>query len=61
MPPNFTSSTLPDLQRLRSGYLAERKMKIPKKRPPSHPAEVLLKHFLEPMGISQREVADNKA
>lgn len=33
-------------------------MRVPKKRPPSHPGEVLLKDFLEPMGISARELAD---
>lgn len=33
-------------------------MKIPKYRPPSHPGTLLLKDFLEPMGITQRELAD---
>lgn len=33
-------------------------MRVPKYRPPSHPGEILLKDFLEPMGISQRELAD---
>ncbi|MFH7024022.1 MAG: HigA family addiction module antitoxin [Heteroscytonema crispum UTEX LB 1556] len=33
-------------------------MRIPKNRPPSHPDEILLKDFLEPMEISQRELAD---
>ncbi len=33
-------------------------MKIPKYRPPSHPGEILLKEFLEPMGITQRQLAD---
>jgi antitoxin HigA-1 len=33
-------------------------MRIPKYRPPSHPGEILLKDFLEPMGISQRQIAD---
>ena len=33
-------------------------MKIPKYRPPNHPGEILLKDFLEPMGITQRQVAD---
>ncbi|MFN6539235.1 MAG: HigA family addiction module antitoxin [Nostoc sp. EkiNYC01] len=32
--------------------------RVPKNRPPSHPGEILLKDFLEPMGISQRELAD---
>lgn len=35
-----------------------RGMRLPKKRPPSHPGEVLLKDFLEPMGISQRQLSD---
>lgn len=30
---------------------------IPKKRPPTHPGEMLLKEFLEPLGISQLELA----
>jgi antitoxin HigA-1 len=33
-------------------------MRLPKYRPPSHPGEILLKDFLEPMGITQRELAD---
>jgi addiction module HigA family antidote len=33
-------------------------MKVPKYRPPSHPGEILLKDFLEPMGITQRHLAD---
>ncbi len=33
-------------------------MRVPKNRPPSHPGEILLKDFLEPMVISQRELAD---
>jgi addiction module HigA family antidote len=33
-------------------------MRIPKKRPPTHPGEILLKDFLEPMGISQTELAE---
>lgn len=31
---------------------------IPTHRQPTHPGEMLLKEFLEPMGISQRELAD---
>ncbi|MEM7717025.1 MAG: HigA family addiction module antitoxin [Cyanobacteria bacterium P01_A01_bin.68] len=31
---------------------------IPKYRPPTHPGEILLKDFLEPMGITQRQLAD---
>jgi len=30
---------------------------LPKKRRPTHPGEMLLKEFLEPMGISQAEFA----
>lgn len=33
-------------------------MKIPKYRPPTHPGKILLKDFLEPMGITQRQLAD---
>ena len=33
-------------------------MRVPKYRPPSHPGEILLKDFLDPMGITQRELAD---
>jgi len=33
-------------------------MKIPKYRPPTHPGQILLKDFLEPMGITQRQLAD---
>jgi addiction module HigA family antidote len=28
---------------------------LPKKRPPTHPGQMLLKEFLEPMGITQKE------
>jgi len=28
---------------------------LPKKRPPTHPGEMLLKEFLEPMGMTQKE------
>ena len=30
---------------------------LPKKRPPTHPGEMLLKDFLEPMGMTQVELA----
>jgi addiction module HigA family antidote len=30
---------------------------LPKHRPPTHPGEILLKEFLEPLGISQVELA----
>jgi addiction module HigA family antidote len=30
---------------------------LPKKRPPIHPGQMLLKEFLEPMGITQKEFA----
>ncbi len=32
-------------------------MKIPKYRPPTHPGEMLLKEFLEPMQITQQALA----
>ena len=32
-------------------------MRIPQKRQPTHPGEVLLKEFLEPMGLSQIQFA----
>jgi antitoxin HigA-1 len=38
--------------------IEKKSMKIPKYRPPSHPGEILLKEFLEPMGITQRQLAD---
>lgn len=31
--------------------------RLPTKRPPTHPGEMLLKEFLEPLGISQTEFA----
>lgn len=33
-------------------------MRVPKYRPPSHAGEILLKDFLEPIGITERELAD---
>ncbi len=30
---------------------------LPKKRPPTHPGEMLLKEFLEPLDVSQKEFA----
>ncbi|MEA5503328.1 HigA family addiction module antitoxin [Halotia wernerae UHCC 0503] len=32
-------------------------MRFPKHRPPTHPGETLLKDFLEPLAISQAELA----
>lgn len=32
--------------------------RIPENRPPTHPGEMLLKEFLEPMDMSQRELAE---
>lgn len=32
---------------------------LPKKRPPTHPGEMLLKEFLQPMGISQKDFANH--
>ncbi|MEM9275948.1 MAG: HigA family addiction module antitoxin [Cyanobacteria bacterium P01_F01_bin.143] len=34
-------------------------MKIPKYRPPTHPGEMLLKEFLEPMQITQQTLAQS--
>ncbi|MBR8836838.1 MAG: HigA family addiction module antidote protein [Stigonema ocellatum SAG 48.90 = DSM 106950] len=33
-------------------------MRIPKHRQPTHPGEILLKDFLEPMGITQAALAE---
>lgn len=33
-------------------------MRIPKNRQPTHPGEILLKDFLEPMGITQAALAE---
>ncbi len=33
-------------------------IRIPTKRPPTHPGEMLLEEFLNPMEITQRELAD---
>ncbi|MFP5344570.1 MAG: HigA family addiction module antitoxin [Gammaproteobacteria bacterium] len=30
---------------------------LPKKRPPTHPGEMLLKEFIEPLGMSQKAFA----
>ena len=32
---------------------------LPKKRPPTHPGEMLLKEFLEPMQVTQKEFANH--
>lgn len=32
--------------------------RLPENRPPTHPGEMLRKEFLEPLGMSQRELAD---
>lgn len=32
---------------------------LPKKRPPTHPGEMLLKDFLEPMGLTQKQLAQH--
>jgi antitoxin HigA-1 len=34
-------------------------IRIPTHRPPTHPGEMLLEEFLHPMGITQKELADN--
>ncbi|MBT97379.1 MAG: addiction module antidote protein, HigA family [Dehalococcoidia bacterium] len=33
-------------------------VRIPSDREPTHPGEMLVKEFLEPMGITQRDLAD---
>ncbi len=33
-------------------------IRIPRDRPPTHPGEVLLEEFLNPMAITQRQLAD---
>ncbi len=33
-------------------------VRVPTKRPPTHPGEMLREEFLIPMGISQRDLAD---
>jgi addiction module HigA family antidote len=33
-------------------------IRIPSHRPPSHPGEVLLHDFLKPLGLTQRQLAD---
>lgn len=45
-------------EELISDHVARKtKVRIPKNRAPSHPGEILLKDFLEPMNISQRELS----
>ncbi|MCZ2357723.1 MAG: HigA family addiction module antidote protein [Bacteroidia bacterium] len=34
-------------------------VRVPTHRIPTHPGEMLLEEFLDPMGISQRDLADN--
>ena len=34
-------------------------IRIPTNRTPTHPGEMLLEEFLMPMGLTQRELADN--
>ena len=34
-------------------------MRIPKKRAPSHPGDILLNDFLAPMGVSQRQLSES--
>lgn len=33
-------------------------VRVPTHRPPTHPGEMLLEEFLNPMGLTQRELAD---
>jgi addiction module HigA family antidote len=32
---------------------------LPTKRPPTHPGEMLLKEFIEPMGITQKDLCEH--
>lgn len=32
---------------------------LPKKRPPTHPGQMLLHEFLEPLGLTQKEFAEH--
>ena len=34
-------------------------VRVPTHREPTHPGEMLLEEFLKPMGISQRDLANN--
>ncbi len=34
-------------------------VRVPSHRPPTHPGEMLLEEFLNPMEITQKELADN--
>ena len=34
-------------------------VRVPTSRTPTHPGEMLLEEFLNPMGITQRDLADN--
>ena len=34
-------------------------MRVPTHRPPTHPGEMLLEEFLNPMGITQRQLAQS--
>ena len=34
-------------------------MTLPKKRKPTHPGEMLLEEFLNPMGLTQRQLAEH--
>lgn len=34
-------------------------VRVPTNRVPTHPGEILLEEFLNPMGISQKDLADN--
>lgn len=33
-------------------------VRVPTHRPPTHPGEMLLEEFLDPLGLTQRELAD---
>ena len=42
----------------RSRIRRENMIRVPTNRTPTHPGEMLLEEFLNPMGLTQRELAD---
>lgn len=42
-------------------YSPEHEMRLPKNRPPTHPGEILLAEFLQPLGMTQTDLADRLA
>ncbi len=41
-----------------TGIKGPRSVRVPEEREPTHPGEMLLEEFLQPLGISQKEFAD---